>query len=133
MNALFDDISRVIASPISRREAFKRVGGTVGGAVLASLGLGRAFPGLAATEPVTCGPNEFSCGNGSNATCCKAGLKCCKGGNVALCCAPGSTCCGPGENVKCCSPGQICCGSGSHSKCCQAGPSASTPCYNATC
>jgi hypothetical protein len=32
MGALIDDISRVIASPVSRRQAFKLVTGSVGGA-----------------------------------------------------------------------------------------------------
>ena len=41
MSDLFDDISRIIARPMPRRQAFKLVGGAVGGAVVASLGLGR--------------------------------------------------------------------------------------------
>src|SRR5208337_3524928 len=48
MSALLDDISRITASSISRREAFRLVGGAVGGALLASLGLGRASRGLGA-------------------------------------------------------------------------------------
>ena len=48
MSALLDDIARITASSISRREAFRLVGGAVGGALLASLGLGRASRGWGA-------------------------------------------------------------------------------------
>ena len=41
MSLLFDDVSRIVASPVSRRKMLGLVGGAVGGAVLASLGLGK--------------------------------------------------------------------------------------------
>jgi hypothetical protein len=104
MSALLDDISRITASPISRREAFKLVGGAVGGALLAYLGVGRASRGLGAPAGGAqapqiiprCPRGEFRCG----ATCCRNGLACCNG----KCCTSGQTCC----NDTCCPRGQCC-------------------------
>ena len=138
MNALIDDISRVIASPISRRRAFKMVSGAVGGALLTSLGLGRAARALGAqaSSDSPCPHNGVKC----NGQCYPAGYSCCStvvctnvqqcctnhccGNNQSCCgsgcCNFGSTCCGNNTccsygvaccNGKCCtSPGAICCG-----------------------
>ena len=131
MSALLDDISRITASSISRREAFKLVGGAVGGALLASLGLGRASRGLGvpaggaqAPEFIKCPSGEFRCG----ATCCKNGLTCCNG----KCCASGQTCCGTTccDRRQCCR--EICCTSGERcidGRCC---PSAQA-CFGRCC
>jgi len=138
MNALIDDISRAIASPVSRRQAFKMVSGAVGSALLASLGLGRASRALGADGPGApacprfwvpcngkCYPPGSSCCAG---TVCDSLHHCCTNhccGDLQSCC--GSTCCNPlstccGNSTccpcgtaccsgKCCSsPGAICCG-----------------------
>lgn len=129
MSALIDDISRVIASPVSRRQAFKMVSGAVGGALLASLGLGRAtrmlgadgddrpcpdhgvkcngrcYPrGYTCCGRLVCNGDQICCSNGH---CCDDALTCCGSG----CCNHGSTCCG---NNTCCSHGVACCSG----KCC---------------
>lgn len=117
MSALIDDISRAIASPVSRRKAFKMVSGAVGGALLTSLGLGRATRALAAggNGDAPCPHNGVKCGG----KCYPAGYCCC--GNTYCdgshhccndhCCANSQTCCGSG----CCNSGSTCCGG---SQCC---------------
>src|SRR5208337_1821145 len=131
MSALLDDISRITASPISRREAFKLVGGAVGGALIASLGLGRASRGLAAQKRVTCPTGQIVCGTKCctstqtccNGSCCTRSTQTCISGaccaSAQVCsgkfCASGQTCC----NRACCPAGQ-CCGS-TFKVCCQAG------------
>src|SRR5208337_2674295 len=119
MSALLDDISRITASPISRREAFKLVGGAVGGALIASLGLGRASRGLAAQKRVTCPTGQIVCGTKcctstqtcSNGACCATAKacngKCCTSTQTCIsgaCCASAQVCSG-----KCCASGQTCC------------------------
>lgn len=130
MSALIDDISRVIASPVSRRQAFKMVSGAVGSALLASFGLGSAARALAAGNTSNppcpnhgvkcngkCYPLGYSCCGTSvcdgdqiccsNAHCCDDAKTCCGSG----CCDHGSTCCG---NNTCCACGVACC----NGKCC---------------
>jgi len=117
MSALIDDISRVIAGPVSRRHAFKMVTTAVGGALLASFGLGRATRTMAA-------------GNTGNPPCPNHGVKCngkCYSQDYCCCgtsaCNGNQVCC---SNTHCCDRGQTCCGS----RCCDRG---STCCGNNTC
>ena len=118
MSNLFDDISRIIARPMPRRQAFKLVGGAVGGAVLASLGLGRASRILAANcGTATCTPNQSCC---FNTLCCSSSAVCCKSSS---------------GNPKCCNPGTICCpqpGKPGKFQCCVAGSGSSNTCVGAT-
>ncbi len=106
MSAIFDDVSRIIASPVSRRKALALVGKATGGAVLAALGLGAAS--WASPSPAyddkghehdddkpKCGRNQTVCGK----TCCNSGQTCCDG----KCCS------GPCCNGKCCEKNQVCC------------------------
>jgi hypothetical protein len=135
MSTLIDDISRVIASPVSRRQAFKMVGGAVGGALLASLGLGRATwalgadgegdpkcprfwvkcrgkcfpPGYNCCGTSVCNGDQICC---SNSHCCDDAKTCCGSG----CCDRHSTCCG---NHTCCARNMACC----NGRCCSS-PSA---------
>jgi hypothetical protein len=119
MGVLMDDISRVIASPVSRRQAFKMVSGAVGGALLASLGLGRATRMLAAD-----GAGDHRCPRfwvSCHGKCYPPGYRCC-GRSVCdrdqiccsndHCCDDAKTCCGSG----CCNRHSTCCG---HNTCCQ--------------
>ena len=112
MSALFDDISRIVASPISRRAAFRQVSRAVGGAALGYLGLRRAVWTLAApAAQVGCPSGQTACSTiccGSEQTCCIS-----KDGAKAACCTKGQTCCGG----KCCKGTKCCDG-----KCCKAGP-----------
>ena len=117
MKSMIDDISRVIASPVSRRHAFKLVSGAVGGAVLASLGLGRAARAQSASGS-HCAPDQIPCGN----TCCHrrnqicCGAKCYnmdpQAGEYYICCR--DTACTAGEHKccidQCCARSQRCCG-----------------------
>ena len=114
MSALLDDISRIIASPIPRRQALRLLGGVVGGGVLTYLG--RASRGLGAPaggaqqggpqKPEKCGHNQFLCPD--NKTCCTTGQTCCNGN----CCPAGQTCCGSSGSTVCCAGGQACCTDG---------------------
>jgi len=129
MSALIDDISRAIASPVSRRQAFKMVSGAVGSALLASLGLGSATRALGADgqgDPRCprfwvscrgkCYPPGFTCCGSTVCEefhhccqdhCCEDLQSCCG----SSCCNHGSTCCG---NKTCCACGVACC----NGKCC---------------
>ena len=129
MSALIDDISRVIASPVSRRKAFKMVSGAMGGALLASLGLGRITWALGADgkgDPVCprfwvpcngkCYAPGYSC---CGKTVCEEFHHCCTDhccGDLQSCC--GSTCCNFGSTCcgekTCCASGVACC----NGKCC---------------
>ena len=113
MSALFDDVSRILAGPSSRRQAFRLVGGALGGAVIASLGLGRASLGWGA-------PVGNSQASDSGVTC-PTGQKHC-GGLPGICCGSTQFCCGSGSNIKCCN--KKCCTSpfGGGTVCCDKGP-----------
>ena len=117
MSALMDDISRVIASPVSRRQALKMVSGALGSALLASLGLGGATRALGndGKGPPGCPRFWVSC----NGKCYPPGYNCC-GSTV---CDGFHHCC---QNNHCCGDLQSCCGS----SCCDF---ASTCCGNNTC
>ena len=141
MSALIDDISRAIASPVSRRKAFKMVSGAVGSALLASMGLGRATWALGANgngDPpcprfwVSCNrrcypPGTSCCGK----TVCDEFHRCCADhccGRLQSCC--GSKCCNLGSsccnNDSCCPSGVACC----NGKCC---PQPRAICCGGTC
>jgi len=126
MSALIDDVSRIIASPISRRKAFRLVGGAVGGAVLASLGLGAASRGLGAPawaqqgqdhgggdnghKHPKCRDHEVACGRSK---CCDKDQQCCNGDK---CCDKDQQCC---SGDKCCDKTEVCCAN----RCCRSGES----------
>jgi len=151
MSALFDDMARIIASPISRREVFRLVSGALGGAVIAALGLGRTSQGWGApaggpqaTAAAACRPPLARCpSSGSPSTCCDSTIQKCCTDKGAYCCPKGSTCChgrccesGEGESCCgtaahpiCCDRDDVCCGG----KCCDKGPSPKNPCYKARC
>ncbi len=125
MNELFDDLARIIASPVSRRQAFRLLSRAAGGALLTSLGLGRALRGWAG-QALTCPSGSTLCTKGSVTTCCSNnGQKCCTDDVGAYCCTAGQTCC----NGKCCKSGAVCCSG----KCCKAGPSGDNRCIAAKC
>jgi len=119
MSILLDDISRIIASPVSRRHAIKLVSGAVGGALLTSLGLGRAA--YAQGQP----PNFPNCPPGHpicDSICCKTSEKCCWYRNRGNhCCQKVQGCCGP----FCCAAGSLCC----DGRCYKKRPSESVPCF----
>ena len=91
MSTLFDDVSRIIASPVSRRKALRMVGEAVGGAVLASMSLGMAYGD----------EKDDDDHDHDHKVKCKKGQKICE----KRCCNPGETCC----DGKCCDKDDFCC------------------------
>src|SRR6266851_1429164 len=125
MESRFDEVTKVLAEGIPRREALWRLGGLFAGAVLAALGWGNKtradnaasecahfcnehFPG--GDERTACkracrkcgGPSRLCFGPpGTVPVCCTDGLKCCCG----TCIQVGGVCC----NGKCCPEPDTCC------------------------
>jgi hypothetical protein len=154
MSVFFDDLSRIIASPMPRRQAFKLIGGALGGAVISSLGFGQA------DSTTSCPKGETQCGSGRNAICCRSGQTCCGNSTIGYICCPSSggcctdarqpycsnanetccrgiccnhgskqTCCSNGTSGICCRADEVCC----NGRCCTAGPSPKDPCDQAKC
>jgi hypothetical protein len=137
MNSLFDDVSRAIGSPVSRRKMLGMVGGAVGGSILTSLGFrGAALAAQSSAAVTHCGPNHTVCGTNCcnsaevcvNGICCPPGYincngKCCGGTCTnGICCGKNYTYCGG----VCCPDGIVCC----DGKCCG---STTATCYNGNC
>jgi hypothetical protein len=112
MSLLFDDISRAIASPVSRRKMLGTVGGMLGGALLAAFGLQSAAMGQKAEK--TCATGKYLC----NGNCCVEGTPCCG----PHCCTSTSAVC---LNGACCESGIVC-----GSTCCE---STKAVCLNGAC
>ena len=77
MSSLFDDVSRIVASPVSRRKMLGLVGGAVGGAVLASLGLSKTVDafGDSGGGKSKCPKGQTACGS----ACCTSSQVCSNG------------------------------------------------------
>jgi hypothetical protein len=118
---LFDDLARIMASPLPRRQAFKLLGGALATAFLGSLGM-RPAAGAA----VTCPKGESKCGTGG--LCCPTGLCCDSPGEGCkpFCLTKGETCCG----MKACTSSQTCCKTGRQPFCATKGY---TCCGNTSC
>src|SRR6266536_1386290 len=84
MNDFIDNVSRILATPMPRRKAMKLFGGAFAAAVVAAVGVQPAEAAACTAKQVSSG--SVTCGNGSNATCCKGGC-----------------CYGPATNKICCS------------------------------
>jgi len=95
-STLFDDVARVLASPIPRRQALKTLmKGLVGAAAISLFG-----PEIARADPT---PNPLGDPNGS----CPGNHFNCHG---YVCCNSNTqTCCGVGPNSVCCRPPQQFC------------------------
>jgi len=99
MGKLFDDLSRIVASPIPRRQALRLIGSAIVGAAMAPFAL--ADGGTPCKSPSTqnCRQGGGACGPPSQGKCCEPGFTCCGGTAAsACCCGPGTICCGS----KCC-------------------------------
>lgn len=94
MSDLFDKVSRIVASPVPRRQALRLIGSALAGAALAPLGFGNQKQGVSSSA---CKPNWVTCSDGR---CCQPNHTCCGD----LCCPPSHTCC----SGKCCNPSQHC-------------------------
>jgi hypothetical protein len=94
MNLLIDDVARVLATPMSRRKAFARIAGILGGVLLASV------PAQAIGPCGICTVNGDCTGVAAN------NCVSCPGGG-SICCRPGYACCGTSH----CCPNAACCNS----------------------
>ena len=108
----FDEIARLLASPIPRRQVFRRVIGGLAAAALAAIGSPpQALAGVSCATNADCSAGQFCC-------------------NASICCPDADVCCGLGANSICCPNNQVCCG-GAHTPavCCAVGEL----CYNNQC
>jgi hypothetical protein len=111
MDSVLDDVARVLASPIGRREAFARISKLLAGAVLAGV--------IGETKAVRAqNQNQNQNENDKKKSKCKAPTVACGSGGdddneeKQICCPPG-TCCNHGEDSsKCCQKGQCMCEDG---------------------
>jgi Cys-rich repeat protein len=91
----FDDLSKALASGVSRRHALKLMGGAMGGGIAAVMQLGRASAAPDQCQ-VFCGKTSFTSGP-AHAACVQACHKCNADLN-RLCFSPtGTTCCASGQ------------------------------------
>ncbi len=139
MSFFIDDVSRILASPLPRRQALKMAGTALAGIFLSKSSTLQAA-GACGTLKTACGTKiccvtatEKCCTNGTvyfcaliGATCCgtvscPAGQTCCRTGTTPFCAPRGNVCCG----TTSCSAGESCCGS----VCCAKGLS----CYKGRC
>lgn len=80
MNDFFDNVSRILATPMPRRKAMKLFGGALAAAVV-------AFAGGQPAQAAGCkAPTPATCGSGNTASCCK-NTNCCYGTNGKSCCS----------------------------------------------
>jgi hypothetical protein len=103
MTHQFDELAKALAEDLSRREALRRIGGAVAGALLVSLGLGRAWGqsgavdcGRWCTQRLPLGKARGRCAStcescqASGGTPCTTGAQggviCCTGGATSVCC-----------------------------------------------
>jgi len=99
----FDEMARLLASPMPRRQVFRHIIGGLAAATLATIG------SPLRAQSVVCVTNA-DCGTGN--ICC----------NASICCPSVDICCGIGTTSICCPPTMVCCG-GVHTlpMCCPAG------------
>jgi len=102
MSDFFDNMCRVLATPMSRSKAMKLIVGGIGGAILAPFAFGAPCPAdhvCAGVNKDNCCPGNQVCCGTTKKVCCPSGFKCCGG---ATCCQMNTTC-GPATNgTKCC-------------------------------
>jgi hypothetical protein len=92
-----DEISKLLAESVSRRESLRSIGAVLAGTVLSSLGVGTAW----AARPDRCGAFCRGCSTKAQRNQCLAACRACNGNTSRLC---GS--CG---NYYCCPTGKACC------------------------
>ncbi len=92
-----DEISKLLAKSVSRRESLRSIGAVIAGVALSSLGVGTAW----AARPDRCTAFCRSCPTKKKRNQCVAACRACNGNTSRLC---GS--CG---NFVCCTTGTACC------------------------
>ena len=117
----FENLSKEIATTVSRRRALRLMVGGIGGTVLAAFGSGTAmaFPNECAiicNQPFFGGPAKAACMQTCK-RCQRQGgtmcgeFTCCAGQTPECCfgiCCPTGTCCATPEQPTCCPPGTEC-------------------------
>ncbi len=124
----FDELTKSLATPTSRRQAVKTLAASAFGSMLAFSGLDRVFartghcpPGLTLchgkcvntkTDPKNCGVCGTVCVSGLcvNGLCCPPGTINCNNSCCDGTCLNGTTCCPTGQTcgTTCCPIGQVC-------------------------
>jgi len=104
MNDLIDNFARILATPMSRRKAFKLFGGAFAAAVV-------GVAGIQTVAAKDCTKSELNsgsktCGQGTSSKCCAAGTCCTAKGNVVSCCTKAQCVCTNGTCAS--STGAIC-------------------------
>ncbi len=99
MSYLIDDVARVVASPIPRRQALRFLGGAIATGIFGTLGAKLA-------SAAGCPRGTTACGS----VCCESGKICCnEAGYKPFCATNGKSCCGGNS----CDGGHTCCRTGS--------------------
>jgi hypothetical protein len=126
--AKFDEFTKELVTPSSRRQALKTLAASAFGGMLAFSGLDRVFaktghcpPGLklcqgkcvnTRTDPKNCGVCGTVCVSGLcvNGLCCPPGTITCNNSCCDGTCLNGTTCCPTGQTcgTTCCPAGQVC-------------------------
>src|SRR5262245_18690565 len=98
-DSLFDEVSRILASPMPRRQALRRiVGGLAAAALTAIVGPGRVHAAGECKSDSDCSGGQYCC---NKKVCCATGQLCCGSGANSICCPAGGSCCGNGANTIC--------------------------------
>ena len=147
MAHIIDDIARILATPVPRRQAFRLLGRVLAGGFVGALGLkAQTVNSLNSNSGVICGntrcqKNQTCCTQGQGAyrpfcasqgkSCCgnstmNSNQQCCRSGSSPFVAAKNQNCCGNGA----CNSGQTCCTSSSRPFC---APSGATCCGTMTC
>jgi hypothetical protein len=92
-----DEISKLLAASLSRRESLRSIGAVLAGTVLSSLGVGTAW----AARPDRCTAFCRSCPTKSKRNQCLAACRACNGNTRRLCGSCGA--------YVCCATGTVCC------------------------
>jgi hypothetical protein len=98
MSYFLDDVARILASPMPRRQSLRLLGGLIAGTFLGNLGIRQAIAQQSSANA------ETRCGTGSLT--CKSNQVCCTTGSKPFCVTMGKSCCG---NTSCSSTAQTCC------------------------
>jgi hypothetical protein len=94
MNSLFDDICRILATPMPRRRAFKMISVGLAGAIMTPLAFGqKTAPVLNNCKTINCTGGQTCCclntTTNSNGTCPSASIS---GASKTWCCPSGTSC-----------------------------------------
>src|SRR6185436_19613145 len=92
-----DELSKLLAKSVSRRESLRSIGAVIAGTVVSSLGVGTAW----AARPDRCGAFCRGCTNKAQRNQCLTACRACNGNTSRLCGSCGA--------YACCPAGKACC------------------------